>query len=219
MTTWKIIQLVCMGIVWFMSPAFQIVNKKLPDHSKSSHRSFFWILAALWLAAGPLLAIATYKDFTKKEKSPVFKTFVNGLELTNGCWITIYTVSNSAPLELWTDNVGDIQANGVQLSINFPEHVTVNPPSGDWTPTAPFDTDSQTFQKVGLGYVSTFKGILDCYGNRITWMPPLLMESETLRGSVNKMLIQTASGSAQVPSRITFHIHFVNGNAVPRYGY
>jgi hypothetical protein len=121
MDKWKWLQPVCMGVVYFMSPMFQIANRKFNEKGHKGHNYFFWMLSVIWILAGVGLAVSTFKDYTRVQRTPAFGLLLNRFALGNESLITLPLTNGESRLETALQNVGNLPTEHYSVFVQFPK--------------------------------------------------------------------------------------------------
>jgi hypothetical protein len=150
-----------------------------------------------------------YREFSKKEKAPAFLAFLNGLPVTEGCFITVPSTNVSKRLELWVENIGDFPSTGFQLEISLADGLktTALPP---WQQMGVLDGYGKSL--VGSGYAFSSPQILNP-SNRIVLMPPVSVELPDRLARIitlNRTTISMVSLQSSAQRAVTFWIQLTN---------
>lgn len=201
------------GVLGFLVPAAiewrNLKFAEVKEEHKTKHGNITLLILLVWVTAALGLGTGMYRDFSKKEKAPIFLPYVNGLSVTEGCFITVPSTNISKPLELWVENIGDSPSMGVQLQISLAEGLKASalPP---WRPMGVLDGYGKAL--VGSGYVGESSQILNPW-DRINFSPPISVELQNSRPNlitISRTTINMVSLQSTAHRAVTFWIQLTN---------
>lgn len=201
------------SILGFLVPAAiewrNLKFAEVRDEHKKKHGRITVLILLVWLAAAVGLGTGMYRDFSKMEKAPSFLPYVNGLPVTEGCFVTIPNTNASKQLELWVENIGDSPSTGVQVEISLADGLktSAQPP---WRQVGVLDGFGKSL--VGSGYACTANQILNP-SNRIIFNPPISVELPNALARIitlSRTTISVVSLQSSARRTVNFWIQLTN---------
>src|SRR5947209_5707369 len=113
------VQIVCSLILVLLPAAIHYRNWKYADKRTKVHRWVTKVLLALWVLAGAGVTWATWKGFSRKERSPSFGLYLNGLRLSRDCQIALPSTNGIQQMSFTVLNDGNLPADGLSVEVCF----------------------------------------------------------------------------------------------------
>lgn len=193
-----------------------LADKKWADENRSRrNRQLFRLVRALWIIGILGVTAAVFSNITSKQAAPDFRFYLQGLSLTNGAVITIYSTNGSAPLELWVRNAGDASAEMVQLDVRFPGFVTIKP-SPPWRPAYVWSTSTPALASQPVS-AATFKAQEPLHAKDLLQMFSLTIQHTNLFPSFVSQASFRATATT-IRQEVIFWINVTNGTEKAHFG-
>jgi hypothetical protein len=209
MDKWKWMLLICTVVLFLLPAAIEWRNSKHGDKRTKIYERITNCLLVLWIISSFGIALAMYKDFSRKGKSPEFTAYLNGILVEENSWITIPETNDVKPLEFKIVNTGDWPADNLRLIVIFPKVFNVIS-SGAWQQE--FGSSLTNINTEGDGKCFVIKtDVSDVLApTDFAIFPPLSVQTSNINNSVNFCSLRIFSKNATVLT-VPFQIHFTNG--------
>jgi hypothetical protein len=210
MNRWKWILLICTVVLSILPAAIEYRNSKHGDKRAKIYWRITGSLLVIWILSCLGIALAMYKDFSRKEKSPEFTAYLNGNRIEKNSCVTILETNDSKDLVFMIVNNGDWPADSLRLAAFFPKAMNVTP-SGTWQRIGVLNQENSGSLPDGNAF-TVKSDVSDVLGtpDSATFVP-LTVQTTNLNNSVNLCGLRVYAKNA-TDVTIPFQIHFLYGN-------
>jgi hypothetical protein len=210
MDKWKWTLLIFTVVLFILPAAIEWRNSKHGDKRTKAYRRITNTLLAIWILSCFGIALAMYKDFSRKKKSPEFTAYLNGNHIEKNSCVTIIETNDSKDLVFSVVNTGDWPADSLRLNVLFPKEMNITP-SGTWQRVGVLNEENSGASSDGNAFTikSDISDVLGTPDSAI--FVPLTVQTTNLNNSVNLCALHIyAKNATDLP--IPFRIHFIFRN-------
>ncbi len=152
------------------------------------------------------------------QKAPAFEFFVNDLRLGTNEYMTMPTTNGSYPLVVVVNNIGELSADRIYVSVGLPKELNVLESAGWNMGSSAFLTNDRVNYVEGKFFSAQSEGVVG--PNRSMIFSPLTIQETNSVGidSVNFVRLSATARNA-IMFQKNIWLHLTNGTNLPHLGY
>jgi|GEM_PF-4234480 len=209
MDKWKWTLLIFTVVLFLLPAAIEWRNSKHGDKRTKAYRRITNTLLVIWILSCLGIALAMYKDFSRKEKSPEFTPYLNGILIKEDSFVTIPETNDTKELVFSVMNTGDWPADSLNLVLFVPEEFNVIS-SEPWIRLGNLNKKDLSTSTNGQFFSVRVEPSDVLAPLAMEEFLPLKVQTSNLTNSVNLCTLFIYAKNADKLT-VPFQIHFTNG--------